>query len=97
MTSNVRLGPPGPGQETPERPKCAYCHRPALAPGYTRPPLCEKHVVLDVIICYLKRHGTPATVETISQFVAENPQTQIRPDEVAGLLEAMRQEVPHVT
>lgn len=91
MTSKTRLGPPGAGQEPPERPKCAYCQRRALAPGYTAPPLCEKHLVMRIIAHYLKRNQRPVTVETIAQFVAENRQTQIWPDEVAALLKPMQE------
>ncbi len=94
---NDQLGPPGAGQEIPKGPnECVYCEREALAPGYSQPSMCEQHLVISVIVQYLRNHGLPINVETVSLFVTEHPQADIHLNEVETLLAPIL-EAAHVT
>jgi len=68
---------------------CTYCTRPAITGDILKPPLCEKHYALVIVVEFLKRYDLPPSVEHIAAFCDLYPKTGISPAEVPELVSQM--------
>jgi hypothetical protein len=70
---------------------CAFCDQPAIDGGYIQPPMCQRHLSVAILISLLKSRGQIASLENVRLLAAYTPKAGIKPEEVEGLLEPMRQ------
>jgi hypothetical protein len=70
---------------------CTFCDQPAIDGGYIQPPMCQRHLSVAILISLLKSRGQIASKENVRLLAAYYPRAGVKPDDVEGLLEPMRQ------
>jgi hypothetical protein len=70
---------------------CTFCDQPAIDGGYIQPPMCQRHLSVAILISLLKSRGQIASLENVRLLAAYYPRSGVKPDDVEGLLEPMRQ------